>query len=82
MFKAKIHVTLKKSILDPQGTAVQKALHSLNYSNVADVRLGKYFEVRLETADQAAAETQVREMCERLLSNPVIEDFTFELVEV
>lgn len=81
MLKAKIHVTLKKSILDPQGTAVQKALHSLNYGNVADVRLGKYFEVRLESADRAAAEAQVREMCERLLSNPVIEDFTFELVE-
>ncbi|NPV26138.1 MAG: phosphoribosylformylglycinamidine synthase subunit PurS [Firmicutes bacterium] len=82
MFKANIHVTLKKSILDPQGTAVQKALHSLNYVNVTDVRLGKYFEVQLDAPDRAAAEAQVREMCERLLANPVIEDFTFELVEV
>ncbi len=82
MYRAKIHVTLKKSILDPQGSAVQGALHAMGYENVKEVRIGKYQVVDLDSPSREAAEAQVREMCERLLSNPVIEDFTFELVEV
>ncbi len=82
MYRAKIHVTLKKSILDPQGSAVQGALHAMGYENVNEVRIGKYQIVDLDCSSREAAEAQVREMCERLLSNPVIEDFTFELVEV
>jgi phosphoribosylformylglycinamidine synthase len=79
MFKAKIHVTLKKVILDPQGTAVQKALLFMGYAGVEDVRLGKYVEVRINSLDPEAVQKQVQEMCERLLVNPVIEEFTFEI---
>jgi phosphoribosylformylglycinamidine synthase len=82
MWKAEIKVLLKKSVLDPQGQAVEKALASLGYGNVQDVRIGKYLEVSFAAASQQEAEAQVREMSERLLTNPVIEDYTFELVEV
>lgn len=79
MFRAKIHVVLKRTILDPQGTAVQKALGSMGYDEVEDVRLGKYLEVRLQGQNQGDVEEKVQEMCQRLLANPVIEDFTFEI---
>ncbi|KKM10403.1 phosphoribosylformylglycinamidine synthase [Clostridiales bacterium PH28_bin88] len=82
MFLAKIHVTLKPGVLDPQGSAVEKALHALEYNNVRDVRIGKYMEVRLEGADRVRVEEEVHEMCRRLLSNPVIENYEFQLVEV
>lgn len=82
MWRAEIKVLLKKSVLDPQGRAVENALASLGYSNVNRVRIGKYLEVTVATPDRAAAEAQVREMCARLLTNPVIEDYTFTLVEV
>jgi len=82
MYKAQIKVLLKQSVLDPQGQAVEKALASLSYDNVEHVRVGKYMEVTLRAKDRTVAEAQVREMCERLLANTVIEDYTFELVEV
>ncbi|HEY8391565.1 MAG TPA: phosphoribosylformylglycinamidine synthase subunit PurS [Capillibacterium sp.] len=82
MWRAEIKVLLKKSVLDPQGRAVENALTSLGYTNVNRVRIGKYLEVTIATPDRAAAEAQVREMCTRLLTNPVIEDYTFTLVEV
>jgi phosphoribosylformylglycinamidine synthase len=82
MWKAEIKVLLKKSVLDPQGQAVEKALGSLGYNNVKDVRIGKYQEVSFTANSRTEAEAQVREMCERLLTNTVIEDYTFELVEV
>ncbi|KJS84786.1 MAG: phosphoribosylformylglycinamidine synthase [Peptococcaceae bacterium BICA1-8] len=81
MYKALVYVTLKPSILDPQGTAVKKGLESLGFSDVMDVRVGKYLEVSLEAEDKQEALTQVEEMCKKLLSNPVIEDYCFELVE-
>jgi phosphoribosylformylglycinamidine synthase PurS subunit len=82
MLKAQIKVLLKQGVLDPQGQAVEKTLSSLGYQNVNQVRIGKYLEVTLNEADRAAAEAKVREMCARLLTNAVIEDYTFELVEV
>ncbi|RQD75279.1 MAG: phosphoribosylformylglycinamidine synthase subunit PurS [Candidatus Syntrophonatronum acetioxidans] len=82
MWKAKIQVTLKKSVLDPQGVAVEKALKTLNYNNVGDVRVGKYLEVSVEGNDREEVESQIREMCDKLLTNPVIEDYTFEVTEV
>lgn len=82
MFKATIYVTLKESVLDPQGVAVKASLHSLGYSGVQDVRIGKRMEVLLESADRAQAEEQIQAICEKVLSNPVIENFTFELEEV
>ncbi|NLZ38359.1 MAG: phosphoribosylformylglycinamidine synthase subunit PurS [Firmicutes bacterium] len=82
MLKAQIKVLLKQSVLDPQGQAVEKALGSLGYNNVEHVRVGKYLEVTLAENNREAAHKQVEEMCERLLTNTVIEDYTFTLVEV
>ncbi len=82
MWKAKIQVTLKKSVLDPQGATVEKALKALGYDNIGDVRVGKYLEVVVEGKDNEEVEEQVVEMCQRLLTNPVIEDYTFEVTEV
>lgn len=77
---ARIHVTLKPVVLDPQGDAVLTGLHRLGFDGVAAVRVGKYLEVTLAAEGQEAAEASVRQMCDRLLANPVIEryDFTVE----
>lgn len=77
--KAKVYVTLKKSVLDPQGKAVQHALSSMGFQEAKDVRIGKYIELDLSTADKAQAETKVKTMCEKLLANTVIEDYRIEL---
>ncbi|HRZ86783.1 MAG TPA: phosphoribosylformylglycinamidine synthase subunit PurS [bacterium] len=77
--KAKIYVTLKKSVLDPQGVTVKHALESLGYKGVEDVRLGKYFEVTLETKDKKKAAKEIEQMCHKLLVNPVIEAFKYDL---
>ena len=77
--KAKVYVTLKKSVLDPQGKAVQHALSSLGFSEVKDVRMGKYIELDLGAADKTQAEQKIKSMCEKLLANTVIEEYRFEL---
>ena len=82
MFKAKIDVTLKKSVLDPQGDTVLQALHSLGHRNVQALRVGKHFEVTLEASDRIKAEEDVRSICDQLLTNPIIEEYTFQLDEV
>ncbi|PKM86765.1 MAG: phosphoribosylformylglycinamidine synthase subunit PurS [Firmicutes bacterium HGW-Firmicutes-12] len=82
MFKAVISVNFKKSILDPQGNAVLKALNSLGYQNVEDVRIGKHIEVMLDCENKDKAKEQLNEMCDKLLANPVIEDYQVEVVEV
>jgi len=82
LFEARVFVTLKKAILDPQGKAVKSGLLALGYDRVEDVRVGKYLVLTLRTTDRLEAEKEVREMCDRLLANPVIEDYTFELREV
>jgi len=76
---AKIHVTLKPGVNDPQGLAIAGGLHSLGFTGVHEVRAGRYLEVRLDAPDHTAAEQQVEEMCQRLLANPVIEAYRFEL---
>lgn len=81
MFKAVVYVTLRESVLDPQGHAVKGALHSLGFDEVSDVRIGKYMELELGTSDRAQAEERVREMSEKLLANTVVEDYRFEIVE-
>lgn len=78
--KALIYVTLKPEVLDPQGKAVRGGLHSLGYAETEDVRVGKYIELKLAGLDPRQAEARVREMCEKLLANPVIEQYRFEIV--
>jgi phosphoribosylformylglycinamidine synthase PurS subunit len=77
--KAKIYVTIKQNVLDPQGNAVQGALHTLGFNEVSKVRIGKYLEVDLDTNDRAQAEERLKVMCEKLLANTVVEDYRFEL---
>ena len=77
MWLARIHVTLKPVVNDPPGLAVMGGLRQLGYAGVESVRLGKYLEVRLAAPDRATAESQVDEMCRRLLANPVIEDYRY-----
>lgn len=78
---AHVFVTLKKGVLDPQGEAVTHALHSMKYGNVNSVRQGKYFELQLKGASKKEAEEQIKQMCEKLLANTVIEDFRVEIKE-
>ena len=82
MYLARIDVMLKPLVNDPQGLVVVDGLHNLGFDAVQTVRVGKRIEVTLEAESAAAAEAAVRSMCEQLLSNPVIEDFRFELTEV
>jgi phosphoribosylformylglycinamidine synthase len=78
---ARVYVTPKRGILDPQGKAVQHSLHALGFTEVNDVRVGKYIELRLHDGGRDAAALRLREMCERLLANGVIEDFRVEVAE-
>lgn len=77
--KATVYVTIKQSVLDPQGVAVQGALHSMGFVEVGSVRIGKYMELNLDTTDRESAEKRIIEMCEKLLANTVIEDYRYEL---
>ncbi len=78
--KARVHVMLKDGVLDPQGEAVRHALGTLGFAGVQGVRQGKVIELDLAGTDKAAAEAEVRAMCERLLANTVIEKFSIEIV--
>ncbi len=75
MFIAKVHVTLKPVVLDPQGQAIQGGLKMLGFDTVKSVRAGKYLEIKLEAADRQEAERLVDDMCAKLLANPVIEEY-------
>ncbi|MCC9620157.1 phosphoribosylformylglycinamidine synthase subunit PurS [Thalassospira sp. MA62] len=77
--KARVHVTLKNGVLDPQGKAVHHALVGLGFDGVNDVRQGKFIELELDGTDKAKAEAEVKEMCEKLLANTVIEDYSIEI---
>jgi len=79
MVKARVYVTLKKSVFDPQGKVIHDALRSLGYETVADVRQGKFFEVSLEGVSADAAKTTVEEVARKVLANPVIESFRVEV---
>jgi phosphoribosylformylglycinamidine synthase len=78
-FEARIEVSHKAGILDPQGVAIERALPALGYGNVAQVSVGKSIRLVIDAADEAAALDQINEMCRRLLANPVIEDYAIEL---
>ncbi len=77
--KARIKVTLKTGVLDPQGKAIKNALGALGFEGVEDVRQGKFIEVELDQSDPEAAKTEVDRMCRDLLANMVIEDYDFEI---
>lgn len=79
--RVRIYVSLKHGVLDPQGKAIERSLHTLGYSEVRDVRTGKCLEIEVDAASRSSAEVRVREMCEKLLANPVIEDYRFEMLE-
>ncbi|CAJ1229293.1 MULTISPECIES: phosphoribosylformylglycinamidine synthase subunit PurS [Lactiplantibacillus] len=81
MYLVKIYVTYKQSILDPKGEAVHDALHRLGYTNVDEVELGKYFEVKMH-ADKRPVATEVDEMCDQLLANVNMETYRYEITEM
>jgi len=79
--KAKIHITLKNGVLDPQGRAIAGALHTMGFGEVEDVRQGKYIEVQVKETDRKKAQAAIEKMCASLLANTVIENYTYELME-
>ena len=82
MIKAKIVVTLKKGVSDPQGLTVHNALKTMQYSTISDVRVGKYIEVLLNSKSAEEAKTEIQSICEKLLVNPIIEQYQYELERV
>ena len=82
MYLAKIYVTLKPTVNDPPGQTVLASLRRLGYASASEVRVGKYLQVRVEEDELALVESRVTEMCRKLLANPVIEDYHFELEEL
>ena len=79
-FHARVYVTLKPTVNDPQGLTVRGALHALGFAGVGQVRIGKYLEIALDADNETAARAQVEAMCQKLLANPVIEEYRFEVV--
>ena len=77
--RVKIFISLKNGVLDPQGKAIERSLHTLGFPEAQDVRMGKYLELDVEAPSRGAAETRIREMCDKLLANPVIEDYRYEI---
>ena len=82
MYKATVLIKRRPSILDPQGKAVEKGAEHLGLNNIRDTRIGKYIEFTVDAADKNSAEKEVREYCEKLLANPIMEDFEFTLSEL
>ncbi len=76
--RAKVYVTLKKGVLDPQGETVKNALETLGFAGVQDVRIGKFMVITLNAVSREEAKGRIEEMCKKLLANPVIEDYRFE----
>lgn len=80
MIKARVTVTLKNGVLDPQGKAIEGALGSLGFSGVGSVRQGKVFDIELDATDKAKAKSDIEAMCEKLLANTVIEDYSVDMM--
>ena len=78
--KARVFVTLKSGVLDPQGKTIAHTLNSLGFSEARDVRVGKFFDITLADGDKAKTESRLKEMSDKLLANPVIEDFRVEML--
>ena len=81
MYLAKVYVTLKPTVNDPQGQTVLATLRNLGFASASDVRVGKFLELRIDELDRSRAQDLVNEICEKLLANPVIEEFRFDLEE-
>jgi len=82
MYLAKVYISLKPMVNDPQGLTIKQGLHTLGFAQVSSVRAGKYLEIQLDAKDQLNAAAQVKQMSNQLLANPVIEEFRFELEEI
>ena len=79
MYLARVYIRLRPTVSDPQGQTIRGGLHQLGFDGVSSVRAGKYMEITLEAESESAASEQLRQMCDRLLANPVIEDYRFDL---
>jgi phosphoribosylformylglycinamidine synthase len=82
LYSAKIKVTLRKSILDPQGKAVEHSIQSLGYNNIKDTRIGKFIELKIDASSEGDARKTTEEVCQKLLANPIMEDYEFEVVSL
>ena len=82
MFLARVYVTLKPTVNDPQGKTILGGLKTLGFDLASDVRAGKYLEIKLDSQERSVAEAKVEEMCDKLLANPVIESYRYEVEEV
>jgi len=81
LLTAEIHVTLKELVLDPQGTTLRRSMETMGYQGIEDVRMGKFIQVRFNSDDRKEVEEKVKEMCQKILSNPVIEQYSYSLTE-
>jgi phosphoribosylformylglycinamidine synthase len=79
MFKVKIYISLKEGVADPQGITIKNALNSLGYQGVGKVRMGKYLQLKLNVKDVKEARKEIEDMCRKLLVNPVIENYDYEI---
>ena len=79
MYLAKVYIQYRPTVSDPQGQTIRGGLHQLGFEGVSSVRAGKYMEITLDADSESAAAEQVRDMCDKLLANPVIEDYRFEI---
>jgi phosphoribosylformylglycinamidine synthase subunit PurS len=82
MYLAKVYITLKPTVNDPQGLTIKGALHTLGFKSVQEVRAGKYMEIKIEEKNLEKARSETQEMCNKLLANPVIENYRFELEQI
>ena len=82
MLEVEIYITLKKTVSDPQGLTIKRALDSLGYQNLEEVRVGKLVTIKLRSKNKEEAKQKVDEMCQKLLANPIIEDYSFKIKEV
>jgi len=81
MLKAEIYITLKKTVSDPQGLTIKHALASLNYKEVEEVRVGKLITIKLNLKNKKEAQAKLDQMCKKLLANPIIEDYSFQIID-
>ena len=81
MFISKINISIRKTILDPQGKAVEHSLKSLGFNSIVDTRIGKYIELKINAESKEDAERISKEACDKLLANPVMEDYSFEVIK-